>query len=149
MSFILIRKTIEFQGVFGQTRCGPNTSTEKGLLISKITKKKDVYLELISFVVCFRTLKDTFNAFDADGSAELGFPEYKEAWKFLNRPGTDADIKNAFLSVNVDMSGIDDWNEFAFSFMGERALDFGPLADLEMLTSLLDKTAHIIDCNER
>jgi Ca2+-binding EF-hand superfamily protein len=89
-------------------------------------------------------LKDTFNAFDADGSAELGFPEYKEAWKFLGRPGNDEDIKNAFDSVDVDMSGIVDWNEFAFSLMGERALDFGPLADLEMLTTLLDETAHLL-----
>ena len=30
---------------------------------------------------------------------QLGFPEYKEAWKFLNRPGDEADIKNCFDSV--------------------------------------------------
>ena len=29
----------------------------------------------------YKTLKDTFNAFDKDGNAELGFPEYREAWK--------------------------------------------------------------------
>ena len=33
----------------------------------------------------YQTLKDTFNAFDNDGSAELGYPEYVEAWRFLNR----------------------------------------------------------------
>ena len=47
----------------------------------------------------YQTLKDTFNAFDSDDSAELGFPEYKEAWKFLNRPGSDEDIKNAFDAI--------------------------------------------------
>ena len=44
----------------------------------------------------YRTLKDTFNAFDRDGNAELGFPEYLEAWRFLNQPGTDEDVKKAF-----------------------------------------------------
>ena len=29
------------------------------------------------------------NSTTADDSAELGFPEYKEAWKSLNRPRTD------------------------------------------------------------
>jgi len=42
---------------------------------------------------------DTFNAFDKDGSAQLEYPEYVEAWKFLDQPGTDAaDIKKALLS---------------------------------------------------
>eukprot|EP00492_Amphilonche_elongata_P002514 TRINITY_DN276_c0_g2_i1.p1 TRINITY_DN276_c0_g2~~TRINITY_DN276_c0_g2_i1.p1 ORF type:complete len:300 (-),score=75.41 TRINITY_DN276_c0_g2_i1:224-1123(-) len=89
----------------------------------------------------YNTLKDTFNAFDSDGSAELGFPEYKEAWKFLNRPGGEADIKAAFDSVDVDGSGLVEWAEFAFSLMGEKALDFGPLADLELLNDLLSETA--------
>lgn len=44
----------------------------------------------------YNTLRDTFDAFDKDGSAQLGFEEYQEAWRFLNRPGTDADIKRAF-----------------------------------------------------
>ena len=43
----------------------------------------------------YKTLKDTFNAFDNDGSAELGFPEYQEAWRFLGLQGNDADIKKA------------------------------------------------------
>ena len=33
----------------------------------------------------YKTLKDTFDAFDKDGSAELGFDEYTDSWKFLNR----------------------------------------------------------------
>ena len=44
----------------------------------------------------YNTLKDTFNAFDKDGSNEMGYEEYNESWKFLNRPGSDADIKKAF-----------------------------------------------------
>ena len=42
-------------------------------------------------IECF--LLETFNAFDGDGSAQMGFPEYKEAWKFLNRPGDEAEVK--------------------------------------------------------
>ena len=76
----------------------------------------------------YNTLKDTFNAFDKDGSAQLGFPEYVESWKFLDRPGSDADIKKAFDSVDIDKSGLIEWSEFAFSLMGEAALNFGPLA---------------------
>merc|ERR1712038_1484395 len=87
------------------------------------------------------TLKDTFNAFDKDGNAELGYPEYQEAWKFLGQPGTDADIKAAFDSVDVDTSGLVEWNEFVFSIMGERAAKYGVLADMEALTQLLDTTA--------
>ena len=41
----------------------------------------------------YNTLKDTFNAFDGDGSGQLGYPEYVEAWKFLNRPGGEEAIK--------------------------------------------------------
>merc|ERR1712012_222225 len=89
----------------------------------------------------YNTLKDTFNAFDADGSAELGYAEYQEAWKFLNRPGGEAEMKAAFDSVDVDGSGLVEWAEFAFSLMGEKALDFGPLADLELLNELLNETA--------
>ena len=44
------------------------------------------------FLHCFM-LFETFNAFDKDGSAQLGYAEYKDAWKFLNRPGDDSVIK--------------------------------------------------------
>merc|ERR550519_1628630 len=67
----------------------------------------------------YNTLKDTFNAFDGDGSGQLGYPEYVEAWKFLNRPGGPDEIKKTFDSVDIDGSGVCDWNEFAFSLMGE------------------------------
>jgi Ca2+-binding EF-hand superfamily protein len=86
-------------------------------------------------------LKDTFQAFDNDGSAQLGFPEYSEAWKFLGRPGDEAAIKNCFDSVDVDGSGLVEWSEFSFSLMGEKALQFGPLADLETLSMLMGDTA--------
>ena len=76
----------------------------------------------------YSTLRDTFNAFDKDGSAELGYSEYMEAWKFLNQPGTERDIKRTFDSVDVDGCGFCEWNEFAFSLMGEDALQFGALA---------------------
>merc|ERR1712096_47656 len=81
----------------------------------------------------YTTLHDTFHAFDKDGSAELGYEEYVEAWKFLDRPGTDKDIQDAFNMVDIDGSGLIEWSEFAFALMGEAALNFGPLADLELL----------------
>merc|ERR1719204_1459240 len=92
----------------------------------------------------YNTLKDTFNAFDKDGSAQLGFPEYVESWKFLDRPGSDADIKKAFDSVDIDKSGLIEWSEFAFSLMGESALNFGPLADMELLVDLLEDTESLL-----
>merc|ERR1719204_1563240 len=88
----------------------------------------------------YKTLKDTFNAFDKDGNAELGYPEYNEAWKFLGQPGGEADIKRAFDSVDIDVSGLVEWEEFVFSIMGEAALKYGTLADMEKLTGLLDAT---------
>ena len=41
----------------------------------------------------FQTLRDTFDAFDKDGSAELGYDEYREAWKFLGRGADEAMMK--------------------------------------------------------
>ena len=63
----------------------------------------------------YKTIKDTFNAFDVDGNAELQFPEYREAWKFLQQPGTDDDIKKAFDSVDINSSGLVEWDKFVFS----------------------------------
>ena len=53
-------------------------------------------------------MKNTFDAFDNDGSGQLNFSEFKEAWKFLNRPGGDQEIKKAFDSQDVDGSGFVD-----------------------------------------
>ena len=44
-----------------------------------------------------------------------------EAWRFLAQPGTEKDIKNAFDSVDVDGSGLVEWEEFVFSIMGQEA----------------------------
>ena len=73
----------------------------------------------------YKTLRDTFNAFDGDGSAELGWPEYQEAWKFLNLGGSPDDVKKAFDSVDIDASGLVEWDEFVFSIMGEKATNYG------------------------
>ena len=86
----------------------------------------------------YNTVRDTFNAFDRDGSAEMAFPEYLEPWRFLNQPGEDAQVKQAFDSVDVDESGVVDFDEFVFSIMGEDALKYGKLAALEKLVSLLE-----------
>jgi Ca2+-binding EF-hand superfamily protein len=92
----------------------------------------------------YKTLRDTFDAFDKDGSAELGYNEFVESWRFLNRPGTEAEIKQAFDGVDVDKSGLVEFSEYAFALMGEKALQFSPLADLELLNTLLDDTAGLL-----
>eukprot|EP00492_Amphilonche_elongata_P002204 TRINITY_DN2480_c0_g1_i1.p1 TRINITY_DN2480_c0_g1~~TRINITY_DN2480_c0_g1_i1.p1 ORF type:complete len:181 (+),score=44.24 TRINITY_DN2480_c0_g1_i1:121-663(+) len=92
----------------------------------------------------YKTLRDTFDAFDKDGSAELGYSEFLESWRFLNRPGTEAEIKAAFDGVDVDKSGLVEFTEYAFALMGEKALQFSPLADLELLNTLLDDTAGLL-----
>merc|ERR1719480_428549 len=56
----------------------------------------------------YRQLMETFDAFDKDGNGELQFPEYTSAWRFLNQPGADRDIKQAFDGVDVDRSGLVD-----------------------------------------
>merc|ERR1719361_3112046 len=87
----------------------------------------------------FDKLRDTFNAFDGDGSGQLQFPEYCEAWKFLNQPGGDEAAKKAFDSVDVDHNEVVDQEEFVFSIMGEQAMKYGVLADMEKVNELMSK----------
>merc|ERR550519_234554 len=70
----------------------------------------------------------------------MGFTEYVESWKFLNQPGGDDVIKRAFDAVDVDGSGLLEWDEYVFSIMGEAALKYGLLADMETLSTGLDST---------
>merc|ERR1712223_1748895 len=89
----------------------------------------------------YQTMIDTFNAFDNDGSGQLNFSEFKEAWRFLQKPGDDRRIKSAFDNQDVDGSGHVGQNEFAFALMGENALKYGPLADMELLNGMLDQVS--------
>merc|ERR1719277_1515924 len=89
----------------------------------------------------YKTMMDTFNAFDNDGSGALNFSEFKEAWRFLQKPGDDARIKAAFDNQDVDGSLHVDSNEFAFAVMGSEALKYGPLADMELLNGMLDQVS--------
>jgi Ca2+-binding EF-hand superfamily protein len=100
--------------------------------------------EIVKLSDYYKTLKDTFNAFDEDGSGELGFPEYKEAWKFLKMPNDDALIKASFEGVDYDNSGHVEWSEFVFSIMKEDAAKVGPLADLDKLLRLLDNLDDVL-----
>merc|ERR1719461_1903712 len=93
----------------------------------------------------YRQLMETFDASDKDGNGELQFPEYKSAWRFLNQPGSDNDIKGAFDGVDVDRSGLVDRDEFVFSIMGPKAADFGPIADMDRLDALMDGLFKLID----
>ena len=58
----------------------------------------------------------------------------------MDRPGTEQDIKRTFDAIDVDGTGLVEWNEYAFSLMGEKAMNYGPLADLETLDKLLLET---------
>merc|ERR1712156_114808 len=87
----------------------------------------------------FNDLNDTFKAFDRDNNATLQYPEYQEAWRFLNLPGDNTAAKTAFDSVDIDSNGNVDLNEFLYSIMGEEAKNYGYFADLEILQVLLAK----------
>merc|ERR1712051_806323 len=87
----------------------------------------------------FNDLNDTFKAFDRDNNATLQYPEYQEAWRFLNLPGDNNAAKKAFDSVDIDRNGNVDIEEFLYSIMGEDAKDYGYFADLEILKELLEK----------
>merc|ERR1712079_225687 len=92
----------------------------------------------------YQTLTDTFNAFDKDGSGEMGYPEYVEAWKFLGRAGGEDEIRKTSDSVDIDGSGNVAIEEFVMSLMGKKAMQFGALADLETLVKLLDETSGLL-----
>ena len=59
----------------------------------------------------------------------------------MNRPGGPSEIKQTFDSVDVDGSGLVAIEEFVLSLMGKKAMNFGALADLEVLNNLLTDTA--------
>jgi len=84
-----------------------------------------------------REMRETFDKFDRNGSGELNLLEYKKAWKFLGKPGTEQDMENAFRSVDIDDSGYIEWDEFVFSLQGEEAMKYGLLADMELMLTLL------------
>merc|ERR1712241_837224 len=84
-----------------------------------------------------REMRETFDRFDRNGSGELNLEEYKKAWKFLGRPGTEEEITTAFKNVDIDNSGYIEWEEFVFSLQGEDAQKYGLLADMEKMLELL------------
>merc|ERR1719443_1469128 len=123
------------------------------LVIERLTEisggKQEMSEERRKLTDYYKTLKDTFNAFDGDGSGELQYPEYVEAWKFLKQPD-DADlIKKSFDGVDYDNSGYIEWSEFVFSIMKEDAGKVGPLADLETLLELLNDVDSTIRAGTR
>jgi Ca2+-binding EF-hand superfamily protein len=109
-------------------------------LVKKELPQKDPEQEKL-----YNTLKDTFNAFDKDGSLQLGYEEYVEAWKFLGRGSNETEIKTVWDSVDVDGSGLIEWSEFVFSLMGEPALQFGSLSQLETLHTVMNEAAEVLE----
>merc|ERR1712048_651901 len=103
--------------------------TEGQSIVNRDPKQQQLYNDLL----------DTFKAFDRDNNASLQYPEYQEAWRFLNLPGDASAAKRAFDSVDVDSNGNVDIEEFLFSIMGEDAKNYGYFADLEILQILLAK----------
>merc|ERR1719499_1064417 len=93
----------------------------------------------------YKSLMETFDAFDKDGSGEMQYPEYKAAWQFLKQPGSERDIKSAFDSVDIDNSGLVDRDEFVFSIMGPAANDFGPIADMDRMDALINGLMKLIE----
>jgi Ca2+-binding EF-hand superfamily protein len=93
----------------------------------------------------YNTLQETFNAYDADGSRQLGLPEYIESMRFLGKRESDEVLTQAFRSVDVDNSGQIDWPEYVFSVLGSKAAQYGTLARMEELSTLLDSTAGLLD----
>ena len=68
-----------------------------------------------------------------------------EPGEFLQRPGSEKEIKQTFDSIDVDGTGFVEWSEFAFSLMGEDALKFGPLAYLQVLAAILEDTDSLLE----
>jgi len=81
--------------------------------------------------------QETFDRFDRNGSGELNLEEYKQAWKFLKREGSDAEMQKAFTNVDIDNSGFIEFDEFIFSLAGEEAQKYGLIADMELMLNLL------------
>ena len=59
-----------------------------------------------------KLLVETYKKFGKDGSNELEFPEFQQAWEFLGLQGTDDEVRAAFASVDKDNSGVVDRQEF-------------------------------------
>ena len=89
------------------------------------------------------TCEMLFNhAFDAEGSGELSFTEFKEVCKFLGKPTTESDIQALFQHADADRSGILDFDEVAVAIMGhEAATKHGLMNSLTKANDLVDSVA--------
>ena len=83
--------------------------------------------------------------FDFDGSRQMILLEYIESVRFLGNRESDEVLTQAFRSVDVDNSGQIDWPEYVFSVLGSKAAQYGTLARMEELSTLLDSAAGLLD----
>merc|ERR1712054_621441 len=111
------------------------------IMLSDITGDKEADQRDPTRLAFYNQVRDTFNAFDKDGSGKLEAPEFIQAWLFLGQPGTEPEIMETFNAIDCDGSSFIEQTEFLFAIMGEEANRYGVLADMELLNRLLKLVA--------
>lgn len=84
-----------------------------------------------------KLLIKTFNKFDEDGSGEMEYPEFKQAYFALGLNGSEAEIREAFKKVDVDNSGKVDRVEFSEAVKGSRMAELSLNVLVEVTKSFL------------
>eukprot|EP00492_Amphilonche_elongata_P000673 TRINITY_DN1383_c0_g1_i2.p1 TRINITY_DN1383_c0_g1~~TRINITY_DN1383_c0_g1_i2.p1 ORF type:complete len:306 (+),score=85.22 TRINITY_DN1383_c0_g1_i2:388-1305(+) len=111
-------------------------------LTTKLINLLDVGVEMDDERKFYDNLRDAFNAFDADGSGELSYNEFKEVCKFLGKPTSESEISALFQAADTDRSGILDFDEVASAIMGEAAAQkHGLMNSLTKANDLVDSVS--------
>jgi hypothetical protein len=64
--------------------------------------------------------------------------------RFIGKREDDDTLAKAFNSVDVDGTGMIDWPEYVFSVLGAKAANYGTLARMEILSTLLDDASGLL-----
>ena len=111
-------------------------------LTTKLINLLDVQTEFDDERKFYDNLRDAFNAFDADGSGELNYSEFKEVCKFLGKPTQENEINALFQAADADRSGILDFDEVAVAIMGPEAAEkHGLMNSLTKANDLIDSVS--------
>ena len=84
-----------------------------------------------------KLLRKTYKKFNKDGSNQLKFREFLQAWEFLGLEGSESEVRDAFKSVDKDNSGIVDRVEFCDAIKGSR------MAELNLSVLLTQMDGHL------